>query len=87
MSDARSAAGTVALAALLPPGSGIVLRHDALPQGARWRLARRLARVAKARGLKLLIAGLPAEARRWGPMASICGSMPRAGRRRHARSA
>ena len=66
MSDARSAAGTVALAVLLPPGSGIVLRHDALPQGARWRLARRLARVAKARGLMLLIAGLPAEARRWG---------------------
>lgn len=66
MSDARSAAGTVGLAALLPPGSGIVLRHDALPQGARWRLARRLARIAKARGLMLLIAGLPAEARRWG---------------------
>lgn len=66
MSDARSAAGAVALAALLPPGSGIVLRHDALPQGARWRLARRLARIAKARGLTLLIAGSPAEARRWG---------------------
>lgn len=66
MSDARSAAGTVALAALIPPGSGIVLRHDALPQRARWRLARRLARIANARGLMLLIAGLPAEARRLG---------------------
>ena len=66
MSDARSAAGTVALAALIPPGSGIVLRHDALPQRARWRLARRLARIANARGLMLLIAGSPAEARRWG---------------------
>ncbi|MDX8356355.1 thiamine phosphate synthase [Sphingopyxis terrae] len=66
MSDARSAAGTVALAALIPPGSGIVLRHDALPQRARWRLARRLARIANARGLMLLIAGPPAEARRWG---------------------
>lgn len=65
-SDERSAAGIAALAALVPPGSGIVLRHDALPDGARWRLMRRLARIAKARRLILLLAGSPALAKRWG---------------------
>jgi thiamine-phosphate pyrophosphorylase len=65
-SDERSAVGVVRLAALLPPGSGIVLRHDRLSAGARWRLLRRLIRVARARGLVILLAGSPAMARRWG---------------------
>jgi len=56
----------IALAAIVPPGSGIVLRHDSLPTGARWRLLRRLARTARARGLVLMLAGSPAIARRWG---------------------
>ncbi|KGB53484.1 Thiamine monophosphate synthase [Sphingopyxis sp. LC81] len=65
-SDERIAVGIVELAALLPPGSGIVLRHDSLPPGARWRLLRRLMRTARARGLTVLLAGRPATARRWG---------------------
>lgn len=65
-SDERIEAGIAELAALLPPGSGIVLRHDSLPPGARWRLLRRLMRTARARGLTVLLAGSPATARRWG---------------------
>lgn len=65
-SDERLAVGVVRLAALLPPGSGIVLRHDSLARGTRWRLLRRLMRIARARGLVILLAGSPAMARRWG---------------------
>ncbi|MEI4506217.1 thiamine phosphate synthase [Sphingopyxis sp. CCNWLW253] len=65
-SDERTKAGADELAALLPPGSGIVLRHDSLPPGARWRLLRRLMRTARARGLTVLLAGPTATARRWG---------------------
>jgi len=65
-SDERTAAGIAELAALLPPGSGIVLRHDNMAPGARWRLLRRLMRTARARGLTVLLAGQPATARRWG---------------------
>ncbi|MBB6426245.1 thiamine phosphate synthase [Sphingopyxis sp. JAI128] len=65
-SDERAKTGLLALAALLPPGSGIVLRHDRLARGARWRLLRRLMRTARARRLVVLLAGLPAEARRGG---------------------
>jgi thiamine-phosphate pyrophosphorylase len=66
VSDERAAAGMITLAAILPPGSGIVLRHDALKPGARWRLARRLARMARGRKLVMLLAGAPAMAKRWG---------------------
>ncbi|WP_411340149.1 thiamine phosphate synthase [Sphingopyxis sp. J-6] len=65
-SDERIAEDMAALAARLPPGSGIVLRHDGLAKGRRWRLARQLMRIARARRLALLLAGSPAEARRWG---------------------
>ncbi|HJS12824.1 thiamine phosphate synthase [Sphingopyxis sp.] len=65
-SDERTAAGVTELAALLPPGSGIVLRHDSLAPGARWRLLRRLMHTARVRGLTVLLAGPPATARRWG---------------------
>jgi thiamine-phosphate pyrophosphorylase len=65
-SDERLTVGVVQLAATLPPGSGIVLRHDSLTPGARWRLLRRLMRVARARGLTILLAGTPDRARRWG---------------------
>ncbi len=60
--DARLGDALFAAIAALPPGSGIVLRHDALAQGRRWRLARRLARTDHL----LLLAGSPALARRWG---------------------
>lgn len=65
-SDVRTRADVITLAALLPPGSGVVLRHDSLTPGARWRLLRRLMRVASARGLTVLLAGMPATAARWG---------------------
>ena len=65
-SDERLAALVERLAARLPPGSGIVLRHDSLTPGARWRLARRLMRIARSRGLTVLLAAPPATARRWG---------------------
>ncbi|MGH6634013.1 MAG: thiamine phosphate synthase, partial [Sphingopyxis sp.] len=65
-SDERLKAGIAELAALLPPGSGIVLRHDSLAPGARWRVLRRLMRTARVRGLTVLLAGPPATARRWG---------------------
>lgn len=65
-SDERSSESVVALAAMLPPGSGIVVRHDSLAPAARWRLVRRLARIARSRKLLLLLAGAPEQARRWG---------------------
>lgn len=65
-SDERLEPGIAELAALLPPGSGIVFRHDSLAPGARWRLLRRLMRIARARELTVLLAGPPATARRWG---------------------
>ncbi|MDK2761104.1 MAG: thiamine phosphate synthase [Sphingopyxis sp.] len=65
-SDERLTAGMAALAASLPPGSGIVLRHDALAPGVRWRLLRHLVRTARARRLVVLLADTPDVARRWG---------------------
>ncbi|MFN4358254.1 thiamine phosphate synthase [Sphingopyxis alaskensis] len=65
-SDERARTGLRKLAARLPPGSGIVLRHDSRPPGARWRLLRRLMRLGRARRLTVLLAGTPAIARRWG---------------------
>jgi thiamine-phosphate pyrophosphorylase len=65
-SDERTVAGIAELAAILPPGSGIVFRHDKLSPGARWRLFRQLARIARTRKLLLLLAGQPAHAKPWG---------------------
>ena len=86
-SDERLAAGMAEIAAILPPGSGIVVRHGSLPPGARWRLLRRLARTARTRGLLLLLAGSPALAKRWGadgvhlrhPLAARAGQARRLG--------
>lgn len=64
--DERLGARLFAAAAQLPPGSGIVIRDDDRAPGARWRLARRLAAIARARNLTILLAGPPALARRWG---------------------
>jgi thiamine-phosphate pyrophosphorylase len=64
--DERLSLPVERVAAALPPGSGIVVRHDRLVPGARWRLVRRLAAIARARGHILLLAGTPETARRWG---------------------
>jgi len=50
----------------LPPGSGVVFRHKGLATGERRRMFDRVRRIARARGLWLLLAGEDAEARRWG---------------------
>lgn len=65
-SDERLSVGIIELAALLPPGSGIVVRHDSLAPGARWRVMRRVMRTARARRLWVTLAGAPQLARRWG---------------------
>src|SRR3546814_10845938 len=65
-SDERAQAGLAELAALLPPGSGVILRHDGLASGPRRRLLRRLVRTARTRGLIVLLAGMPDTAWRWG---------------------
>jgi len=65
-SDERIAAGIVELAASLPPGSGIVFRHDGLAPATRFRLLRRLMRIARVRRLTVILAGSPAAASRWG---------------------
>lgn len=65
-SDERTKVRPVRLAALLPPGSGIILRHDGLASGDRWRLLRRLMGIARARRLTVLLAGTPDRAQRWG---------------------
>ncbi|MCJ8191147.1 thiamine phosphate synthase [Sphingomicrobium aestuariivivum] len=41
----------------LPRGSGVVLRHDSMPEEERERLAMEVARLARARGLLLSVAG------------------------------
>ena len=82
-SDERLTVGIVRLAATLPPGSGIVLRHDSLAPGARWRLLRRLMRVARARGLTDTARRARRTSRAAGaPMAFTFASMTRAARRR-----
>ena len=65
-SDERAQAGLAELAALLPPGGGIIFRHDGLAPEPRWRLLRRLMRTARARGLVVVLAGSPDMAWRWG---------------------
>lgn len=50
----------------LPRGSGIVFRHKATGKAARRRLFARVRRMARARGLLLLLAAQDRKARRWG---------------------
>jgi thiamine-phosphate pyrophosphorylase len=59
MTDERMGDGPWAALERLPKGSGIVFRHYSLPQGERRRLFQRVQQTAKARGLTLLVAGLP----------------------------
>jgi thiamine-phosphate pyrophosphorylase len=59
LSDERLAGQLWAAAGRLPRGSGIVLRHYSLPRAERMALGRRLALLARRRGLLLVAAGLP----------------------------
>jgi thiamine-phosphate pyrophosphorylase len=50
----------------LPAGAGVVFRHKATRAAKRRRLFDQVRRIARARGLVLLLAGSEAKARRWG---------------------
>jgi thiamine-phosphate pyrophosphorylase len=66
ISDARNDARLEAALHSLPRGSGFIFRHYHLPPKARRARFAALARLARARGLVVLLAGSTAEARRWG---------------------
>ena len=66
ISDARNDARLEAAVCALPRGSGFIFRHYHLPEPARRARFAALARLARARGMVLVLAGTPAEARRWG---------------------
>lgn len=66
MTDERQGDGLFAAIRRLPAGSGIVFRHKATPKAERRRLFGRVRRIARIRGLVLLLAGGDAKARRWG---------------------
>ncbi|MCZ8018708.1 thiamine phosphate synthase [Novosphingobium sp.] len=66
LSDARNDAALERAIKRLPRGSGFVFRHYHLPEGARRARFDRLARLARARGIAVVLAGSAAQARRWG---------------------
>lgn len=66
MTDERQGEGLWPALERLPRGAGVVFRHRALAPGERRRLFERVRAVARKRRLLLLLAGPPAEARRWG---------------------
>jgi thiamine-phosphate pyrophosphorylase len=59
MTDERLVDGLWAALERLPKGSGIVFRHYSLPRGERRKLFQEVRRATIARGLTLLVAGLP----------------------------
>jgi len=65
MTDERQGEGLWPALHDLPRGSGVIFRHHALAPDARRALFDRVRRVARARGLVLLLAGPPALARGW----------------------
>ncbi len=66
LSDARNDAALERAIKRLPRGSGFVFRHYHLPEGPRRARFDRLARLARARGIAVVLAGSAAQARRWG---------------------
>ncbi|MCZ8325435.1 MAG: thiamine phosphate synthase [Sphingomonadaceae bacterium] len=66
LSDARNDAALERAIKRLPRGSGFVFRHYHLQEGARRARFDRLARLARARGIAVVLAGSAAQARRWG---------------------
>lgn len=57
MTDERLGEGLWTALRRLPPGSGVVFRHHATPAAERRTIHRRVWRIARARGLVLLVAG------------------------------
>lgn len=66
MTDERQGDALWAALRRLPEGSGVVFRHKGLAKRDRRRMFDRVRRVARARGLILLLAGSDGKARRWG---------------------
>lgn len=65
LSDARNDAVLEQALRQLPRGSGFVFRHYHLPKAERRARFLALARIARARGIRVILSGSPAEARRW----------------------
>jgi thiamine-phosphate pyrophosphorylase len=66
LSDARNDAALERALQRLPRGSGFVFRHYHLPDAERRARFAALARIARARGIAVVLAGSAAQARRWG---------------------
>lgn len=66
LSDTRNDAVLESVLKRLPRGSGFVFRHYHLPEAERRTRFAGLARIARARGHLLFLAGTKREARRWG---------------------
>jgi thiamine-phosphate pyrophosphorylase len=66
LSDARNDTALERALKRLPRGSGFVFRHHHLEPTARRARFRALARLARARGHVVVLAGTSADARRWG---------------------
>lgn len=66
MTDPRQGDALLRTVARLPCGAGIVFRHRELAAGERRALFDRVRRMARARGLMLVLAGPERQARAWG---------------------
>lgn len=66
LSDARNDAVLERAMKRLPRGSGFVFRHYHLPDDERRARFAALARIAKARGVTVILSGSAAQARQWG---------------------
>lgn len=66
ISDARNDAVLERALRRMPRGSGLIYRHYHLPEAERRARFRALARIARARGMAVVLAGDAAMARRWG---------------------
>lgn len=65
MTDERQGDQLWRALARLPTGAGVIFRHKATAPAERRRLFERVRRIARARGLVLLLAGEDGEARAW----------------------
>ncbi len=59
MTDERVGEALWQMLMRVPPGGGVVFRHHATPAAERRRIFARVRRIARARGLMLLVAGAP----------------------------
>lgn len=66
ISDARNDAGLDAALRRMARGGGLIYRHYHLPPAARRARFAALMRIARARGIRVVLAGTMAQARRWG---------------------